>query len=230
MRRVSSVPTRAPSPLYTPSSPASRQPLRTSLGSPYGSPIVSEPRPLPSLFPGTTLPPASSHAPDPVHSSYLGRHGNGTGSESGSPTLLRAGMTAQPQQYGTLGKHDTRAYDNTHSSFGTRAYDIFERMVLSRPDSLTGELHTNCPIIIMDRSFSMTFHRFRVSKIDFFVKWINILWCYKRFWKFFWTFYSSNIVSWFPQKYWATRSFSIVIIIKKKKVYWAPNQHIRMIS
>uniref|UniRef100_A0A673IU83 Plakophilin-4-like n=1 Tax=Sinocyclocheilus rhinocerous TaxID=307959 RepID=A0A673IU83_9TELE len=138
MRRVSSVPSRAPSPLYTPSPPASRQPLRTSLGSPYGSPIVSEPRPLPSIFPGTTLPPASSHALDPVHSSYLGRHGNGTGSESGSPTLLRAGMTAQPQQYGTLGKHDTRAYDSTHSSFGSRAYDIFERMVLSRPDSLTG--------------------------------------------------------------------------------------------
>ncbi|XP_042581476.1 plakophilin-4-like isoform X6 [Cyprinus carpio] len=138
MRRVSSVPSRAPSPLYTPSPPASRQPLRTSLGSPYGSPIVSEPRPLPSIFPGTTLPPASSHAPEPVHSSYLGRHGNGTGSESGSPTLLRAGMTAQPQQYGTLGKHDTHAYDSTHSSFGSRAYDIFERMVLSRPDSLTG--------------------------------------------------------------------------------------------
>ncbi len=149
MRRVSSVPTRAPSPLYTPSPPASRQPLRTSLGSPYGSPIVSEPRPLPSLFPGTTLPPASSHAPDPVHSSYLGRHGNGTGSESGSPTLLRAGMTAQPQQYGTLGKHDTRAYDNTHSSFGTRAYDIFERMVLSRPDSLTGELYTQTVLLLL---------------------------------------------------------------------------------
>uniref|UniRef100_A0A672KK03 Plakophilin 4 n=1 Tax=Sinocyclocheilus grahami TaxID=75366 RepID=A0A672KK03_SINGR len=138
MRRVSSVPSRAPSPLYTPSPPASRQPLRTSLGSPYGSPIVSEPRPLPSIFPGTTLPPASSHALDAVHSSYVGRHGNGTGSESGSPTLLRASMTAQPQQYGTLGKHDTRAYDSTHSSFGSRAYDIFERMVLSRPDSLTG--------------------------------------------------------------------------------------------
>uniref|UniRef100_A0A9J8A1M9 Plakophilin 4 n=1 Tax=Cyprinus carpio carpio TaxID=630221 RepID=A0A9J8A1M9_CYPCA len=138
MRRVSSVPSRAPSPLYTQSPPASRQPLRTSLGSPYGSPIVSEPRPLPSIFPGTSLPPASSHAPEPVHSSYLGQHGNGTESESESPKLLRAGMTAQPQQYGTMGKHDSRAYDSTHSSFGSRAYDIFERMVLSRPDSLTG--------------------------------------------------------------------------------------------
>lgn len=174
MRRVSSVPSRAPSPLYTPSPPASRQPLRTSLGSPYGSPIVSEPRPLPSIFPGTTLPPASSHAPEPVHSSYLGRHGNGTESESESPKLLRAGMTAQPQQYGTLGKHDSRAYDSTHSSFGSRAYDIFERMVLSRPDSLTGGLHNthiNCPVLqvllLRIRVFPKytTFERFGVSKI-----------------------------------------------------------------
>ncbi|KAI2663342.1 Plakophilin-4 [Labeo rohita] len=152
MRRVSSVPSRAPSPLYTPSPPASRQPLRTSLGSPYGSPIVSEPRPLPSIFPGTTLPPASSHAPDPVHSSYLGRHGNGTGSESESPTLLRAGMTAQPQQYGTLGKHDTRAYDSTHSSFGSRAYDIFERMVLQLgQDARSPDCHVTP--IYEDRTF-----------------------------------------------------------------------------
>ncbi|XP_051562176.1 plakophilin-4-like isoform X1 [Myxocyprinus asiaticus] len=137
MRRVSSVPSRAPTPLYTPSPPASRQPLRTSLGSPFGSPIVSEPRPLPSVFPGTTLPLTSSHTPDPVHSTYLERHGAGSESES-SQTLLRSGMTAQPQQYGTLGKPESLAYDSTHSSFGSRAYDIFERMVLSRPDSLTG--------------------------------------------------------------------------------------------
>uniref|UniRef100_A0A8B9RCM1 Plakophilin 4 n=1 Tax=Astyanax mexicanus TaxID=7994 RepID=A0A8B9RCM1_ASTMX len=134
MRRVSSVPSRASSPLFAPSPPASRPPLGSSLGSPYGSPIVSEPRPLPSVFPGTSLPPTSSHAPDPLHSSFPGRHGDGME----SPTLLRSGMTAQPQHYGTLGKHDTHTYDNTHSSFGARAYDMFERIVLSRPDSLTG--------------------------------------------------------------------------------------------
>ncbi|KAL7890661.1 hypothetical protein AOLI_G00001370 [Acnodon oligacanthus] len=134
MRRVSSVPSRASSPLYAPSPPPSHPMLGSSLGSPYGSPIVSEPRPLPSVFPGTTLPPSSSHAPDPLHSTFPGRHGDGME----SPTLLRSGMTAQPQHYGTLGKHDAHAYDNTHSSFGARAYDMFERIVLSRPDSLTG--------------------------------------------------------------------------------------------
>uniref|UniRef100_A0A3B4EFH2 Plakophilin 4 n=1 Tax=Pygocentrus nattereri TaxID=42514 RepID=A0A3B4EFH2_PYGNA len=134
MRRVSSVPSRASSPLYAPSPPPSHPMLGSALGSPYGSPIVSEPRPLPSVFPGTTLPPSSSHAPDPLHSTFPGRHGDGME----SPTLLRSGMTAQPQHYGTLGKHDAHAYDDTHSSFGARAYDMFERIVLSRPDSLTG--------------------------------------------------------------------------------------------
>ncbi|XP_076871651.1 plakophilin-4 isoform X3 [Brachyhypopomus gauderio] len=134
MRRVSSVPSRASSPLYAPTPPPSRLPLGSSLGSPYGSPIVSEPRPLASVFPGTTLPPTSSHAPDPLHSTYPGRHGDGME----SPTLLRSGMLAQPQHYGMLGKHNTHTYDDTHSSFGARAYDIFERIVLSRPDSLTG--------------------------------------------------------------------------------------------
>ncbi|XP_035386072.1 plakophilin-4 isoform X1 [Electrophorus electricus] len=134
MRRVSSVPSRASSPLYAPTPPPSRLPLGSSLGSPYGSPIISEPRPLASVFPGTTLPPSSSHAPDPLHSTYPGRHGDGME----SPTLLRSGMLAQPQHYGMLGKHNTHTYDDTHASFGARAYDIFERIVLSRPDSLTG--------------------------------------------------------------------------------------------
>ncbi|XP_062853755.1 plakophilin-4 [Trichomycterus rosablanca] len=133
MRRVSSVPSRASSPVYTQSPLPSRPPLGSSLGSPFGSPIISEPRPLPSIFPGTTLPPSSSHAPDLLHSSYSG-HRDGIG----SPTLLRSSMTAQPQHYGTLGKHETQAYDNTHSLFGARAYDFFEKIVLSRPDSLTG--------------------------------------------------------------------------------------------
>ncbi|XP_046713326.1 plakophilin-4 isoform X1 [Silurus meridionalis] len=126
MRRVSSVPSRASSPVYAPSPLASRP----TLGSPYGSPIISEPRPLASVFPGTTLPPSS----DTLQSAYPGHLRDGMS----SPTLLGSGMTAQPQHYGTLGKHEAQPYDNTHSSFGARAYDFFERIVLSRPDSLTG--------------------------------------------------------------------------------------------
>ncbi|KAM3607471.1 uncharacterized protein V6R79_008315 [Siganus canaliculatus] len=55
MRRVSSVPSRSHSPAYASSMSPSRGSLRTSVGSAYGSPIVTEPKPLPSIF-STTLP------------------------------------------------------------------------------------------------------------------------------------------------------------------------------
>lgn len=55
MRRVSSVPSRSHSPAYASSMSPSRGSLRTSPGSAYGSPIVTEPKPLSSIF-STTLP------------------------------------------------------------------------------------------------------------------------------------------------------------------------------
>uniref|UniRef100_A0AAY4ATJ0 Plakophilin 4 n=1 Tax=Denticeps clupeoides TaxID=299321 RepID=A0AAY4ATJ0_9TELE len=131
MRRVSSVPSRAQSPLHGSASSPSRPPLRTSLPSPFSSPIVCEPKPLSSIFPGTTLPPSSSHAPDPLHP---GRQGSGSGS---SPAPHRSGMAAQPQHYGTLGRHERHAYDAAQV-YGTRAYDAYEQMALPRPDSLIG--------------------------------------------------------------------------------------------
>ncbi|GLD52715.1 plakophilin-4, partial [Lates japonicus] len=57
MRRVSSVPSRSHSPAYASSMSPSRGSLRTSAGSAYGSPIVTEPKPLSSIF-STTLPSA----------------------------------------------------------------------------------------------------------------------------------------------------------------------------
>ncbi|XP_034742379.1 plakophilin-4 isoform X5 [Etheostoma cragini] len=57
MRRVSSVPSRSHSPAYASSMSPSRGSLRTSGGSAYGSPIVTEPKPLSSIF-STTLPSA----------------------------------------------------------------------------------------------------------------------------------------------------------------------------
>lgn len=53
MRRVCSVPSRSHSPAYA--SPSRGSSLRTSLNSPYSSPIVTEPKPLSSIF-STTLP------------------------------------------------------------------------------------------------------------------------------------------------------------------------------
>uniref|UniRef100_A0A4W5QWE7 Plakophilin 4 n=1 Tax=Hucho hucho TaxID=62062 RepID=A0A4W5QWE7_9TELE len=57
MRRVSSVPSRTQSPAYGSSVSPSRGSLRATVGSNYGSPIVTEPKPLSSIF-STTLPSA----------------------------------------------------------------------------------------------------------------------------------------------------------------------------
>ncbi|XP_041937220.1 plakophilin-4 isoform X2 [Alosa sapidissima] len=137
MRRVSSVPSRAQSPLQgAASSSPTRPPLRSSLGSPFSSPIVCEPKPLASIFPGTTLPPTSAHAPDPLLSSA--RRASDSGSDSGgsSPTPRRSDMAAQPQHYGsTRGRREPGlGYDSTLGY----VYDAYERMTLPRPDSLTG--------------------------------------------------------------------------------------------
>ncbi|XP_063068807.1 plakophilin-4 [Engraulis encrasicolus] len=136
MRRVNSVPSRAQSPLQGASSSSPTHPpppLRTSLGgSPFSSPIVCEPKPLASIFPGTTLPPTSSHTPDPLQ-----RRASVSGSDSGAstPTLRRANMSAQPQHYGSLARQEpVLGYD---PELGY-VYDAYERMTLPRPDSLTG--------------------------------------------------------------------------------------------
>ncbi|KAM4731923.1 plakophilin-4-like isoform 2-T2 [Anableps anableps] len=55
MRRVSSVPSRSHSPAYASSISPSRGSLRTSVGSAYGSPVVTEPKPLSNIH-FTTLP------------------------------------------------------------------------------------------------------------------------------------------------------------------------------
>lgn len=83
MRRVSSVPSRSHSPAYASGVSPSRGSLRTSAGSSYGSPIVTEPKPLSSIY-STTLPTAQ-------RSSTSG--GGGTGSPystlKNSPAALR---------------------------------------------------------------------------------------------------------------------------------------------
>ncbi|XP_042314414.1 plakophilin-4 [Sceloporus undulatus] len=177
MRRVSSVPSRAQSPSYvtTTGVSPSRGSLRTSLGSGYGSPSVTESRSLNSnVFSSTTLPvqrPASPFStqrpasPVPVRrigsvTSRQSTNPNGgtpqyqptvrvgsplnlndsqtrvaspPQSQVGSSSPKRSGMTAVPQHLGTTLQrtlHDIEQY--------AQQYDIYERMVPPRPDSLTG--------------------------------------------------------------------------------------------
>lgn len=83
MRRVSSVPSRSHSPAYASSMSPSRGSLRTSVGSAYGSPIVTEPKPLSSIF-STTLPSAQ-------RTSTTGGVGSGSpySTQKNSPAALR---------------------------------------------------------------------------------------------------------------------------------------------
>ncbi|NXW44545.1 PKP4 protein, partial [Nyctiprogne leucopyga] len=177
MRRVSSVPSRAQSPSYVVSTGVSpsRGSLRTSLGSGYGSPSVTEQRSLTShAYSSTTLPAQRAASPyaaqRPASPTAVRRMGsvtsrptaNPNGGTSqyqtsvrvGSPLALtdvqtrvaspsqtqlgssspkRSGMTAVPQHLGTTLQrtiHDIEQYG--------QQYDIYERMVPPRPDSLTG--------------------------------------------------------------------------------------------
>ncbi|XP_060786359.1 plakophilin-4-like isoform X1 [Neoarius graeffei] len=165
MRRVSSVPSRTQSPAYSTSISPSRGSLRASPGSAYGSPIVTEPKPLPSIFSSSTLP-NSQRASSPFSGqrnspSTLRRMGSGAGrtispysARLGSPlsvageegqaasgsSPVRAGMTAVPQHYGsTLPR--TLLHEGA-DPYSTHSYEIYERMV-PRPDSLAAGLRSS---------------------------------------------------------------------------------------
>uniref|UniRef100_A0A2K6V513 Plakophilin 4 n=1 Tax=Saimiri boliviensis boliviensis TaxID=39432 RepID=A0A2K6V513_SAIBB len=177
MRRVSSVPSRAQSPSYVISTGVSpsRGSLRTSLGSGFGSPSVTDPRPLnPSAYSSTTLPApraASPYSQRPASPTAVRRIGSVTSRQTsnpngptpqyqtttrvGSPLTLtdaqtrvasptqgqvgssspkRSGMTAVPQHLGPSLQRTVHDMEQ----FGQQQYDIYERMVPPRPDSLTG--------------------------------------------------------------------------------------------
>ncbi|KAM4859190.1 plakophilin-4 isoform 6-T7 [Thomomys bottae] len=177
MRRVSSVPSRAQSPSYVVSTGVSpsRGSLRTSVGSGFGSPSVTDPRPLnPGAYSSTTLPApraASPFAQRPASPTTVRRIGSVTSRQTsnpngptpqyqtttrvGSPLTLtdvqtrvasptqgqvgssspkRAAMTAVPQH---LGPSLPRTVHDPEQ-FAQQPYEIYERMVPPRPDSLTG--------------------------------------------------------------------------------------------
>uniref|UniRef100_A0A8C5I1L6 Plakophilin 4 n=1 Tax=Gouania willdenowi TaxID=441366 RepID=A0A8C5I1L6_GOUWI len=118
MRRVSSVPSRSHSPAYISSMSPSRGSLRTSLSSAYGSPILTEPKPLSCVY-STTI------------SSTQSNSRSGSGIQTSSP--VRASMTAVPQHYSsTL----PRSLVHNADPYGPQSYDIYERMM--RPESLAG--------------------------------------------------------------------------------------------
>lgn len=147
LRRMASLPSRSHSPGGGAVSP-SRVSLRTSVGSTYDSPVLSEPRPLASVFPGTRMPPSCSSPTSPPSDALGGRGVAGIGGAAahlgstlslvegrgltGSP--LRPGMTAVPQHLGATLPRQPLAYD-------ADPYGLYQRSTLPRPDSLIGQCH-----------------------------------------------------------------------------------------
>uniref|UniRef100_A0A8C7FGX2 Plakophilin 4 n=1 Tax=Oncorhynchus kisutch TaxID=8019 RepID=A0A8C7FGX2_ONCKI len=174
MRRMGSLSSRGQSPVCGVGGAVSpsRVSLRTSQGgSTYGSPILTEPKPLASIFPGTTMPPSSLPGPgttpsfqratspySPTHQ----RNGNGDSPLRTSPLPGSASHVTSPQQAmgsvsGGLSGSPLRScmtavpqhYGSTLPRQGALpyihdAYGLYERtaLPLSRPDSLTG-LHSS---------------------------------------------------------------------------------------
>ncbi|XP_058509929.1 plakophilin-4-like isoform X10 [Solea solea] len=106
MRRVSSVPSRSHSPAYASSMSPSRGSLRTSPGSAYGSPIVSEPKPLSSIF-STTLPSAQRA------SATGGGGGGGGGGSAGSPFSTQKNSPAALRRMGSMNSRSGSASRTT---------------------------------------------------------------------------------------------------------------------
>ncbi|XP_077958647.1 plakophilin-4 isoform X2 [Gasterosteus aculeatus] len=149
LRRMASLPSRSQSPGCGAVSP-SRVSLRTSQGSTYDSPVLSEPKPLAAVFPGTALPPSCPSPPSPADGPRGGLvlGGVGAGGRLGSTlslvegrcltgSPLRAGMTAVPQHYGS-----TLPRQSQPLGYGADPYGLYQRGALPRPDSLIG-LHSS---------------------------------------------------------------------------------------
>lgn len=145
LRRMASLPSRSQSPGCGTVSP-SRISLRTSQGSTYDSPILSEPKPLAAVFPGTSMPPSCPSPTSPTDGTQaLGGGGGGGGGRLGSTlslvegrgltgSPLRSGMTAVPQHYGS-----TLPRQSQPLAYGADPYGLYQRSALPRPDSLIGQ-------------------------------------------------------------------------------------------
>lgn len=149
MRRVGSMPARAQL-LYGSSVSPSRGSLRAT-GSSYGLPIMTESKPLSSIFTSTNL----SAVPQKTSPAALRRMGSSRSSSASRTTLpysggvgsaredeqlgagspARPGMTAVPQHYGSMMSR-TFLHD-VSNPYITHSYEIYER-IDPRPDSLTG--------------------------------------------------------------------------------------------
>ena len=148
---MGSLPSRSQSPGAGATASPSHVSMRTSQGSAYGSPVLSEPKPLASLFPGTSMPPSSP--PSPLAASGAPGLGGVVGGRlgstlslvegrglAGSPPARASGMAAVPQHYGA-----TLPRQSQPLAYGADPYGLYQRSALPRPDSLIGQSPPRLP-------------------------------------------------------------------------------------
>lgn len=163
LRRMASLPSRSQSPGCGTAGTVSpsRISLLTSQGSTYDSPILSEPKPLAAIFPGTSMPPSCPSPTSPTEGTQalsgggggvVGGGGGRLGSTlslvegkglTGSP--LRSGMTAVPQHYGS-----TLPRQSQPLAYGADPYGLYQRSALPRPDSLIGQSDIHMQNVLFD--------------------------------------------------------------------------------
>lgn len=183
LRRMTSLPSSGQSPGCGTVSP-SRVSLRTSQGSTYDSPILSEPKPLAAVFPGTVMPPSCPSPLSPADGvqaldreagARLGSSlslGEGRGL-MGSP--LRSGMTAVPQHFGS-----TLPRQSQSLVYGADPYGLYQKSALPRPDSLIGQSHDS---VWRERLVYIPQTRFRFARKPLFnvsVSWMKLYFCCRR--------------------------------------------------
>jgi len=136
MRRVSSVPSRSHSPAYASSMSPSRGSFRTSVGSAYGSPIVTEPKPLSSIY-STTLPSAQ-------RTGSTGGGGSPYSTQKNSPAGLRR-MGSANSRSGSASR-TTSPYQTSAASPSGRMGSPLTMVDNANPPLTKQPTHSSSPI------------------------------------------------------------------------------------
>nr|XP_019945298.1 PREDICTED: plakophilin-4 [Paralichthys olivaceus] len=139
MRRVSSVPSRSHSPAYASSMSPSRGSLRTSPGSAYGSPIVTEPKPLSSIF-STTLPSAQRVST----TTACGGSSSPYSTQKNSPAALR--RVGSTNSRSGSASHNTSPYQASAGSSSGRMGSPLTMMDNINPPLTKQPSHSSSPI------------------------------------------------------------------------------------
>ncbi|XP_077584036.1 plakophilin-4 isoform X2 [Stigmatopora nigra] len=151
MRRVSSVPSRSHSPSHVSSVSPPRSSLRTGAGSTYGSPIVTEPKPLSCIF-STTLPPSTNRA---------GTGGSPLSTLKNSPAALRRVGSANSRQAST-----SRTTSPYQASVGSSSGRVGSPLTLTEGKQLCHSSPVRASMVAVPQHYSSTLPHTLIHNAD----------------------------------------------------------------